>query len=342
LAALYITSSQAGVGKTLVCAGLGRHLKGDGKKVGFFKPMVAAIKSPAEKAGDSDTEFIKRILALKEPLDSLCPFISGKGKLSSQIKPAYARVSKDKDVVIVEGIWRQRPGARPIEASYEVVAALKAKVVVVEGYSPELFRAKFLDKYSDFGEYLLGVVLNKVPGSQLEAVSEQLSAQGGGVDVLGVLPEDRALLGLTVGELAELIEGEILNGAEKSAELVESFMLGALTLDSGLYYFGRKNDKTVVVRVDRPDMQLAALETSTRCLVLSGDGSPIDAVRRSAEDKGIPIIVTKADITSVVNSVEQALGRSKFNQAKKLPRLAEIMKQRFDFKALYKVLGLAD
>jgi BioD-like phosphotransacetylase family protein len=338
---LYITSSQAGAGKTLVCAGLGRYLKGDGKRVGFFKPMVAAIKSPAKKAGDSDAEFIKRILALKEPLDSLCPVIGGEGKLSSQIKPAYGRVSKDKDVVIVEGIWRQRPGAKPIEASYEVVTALKAKVVVVEGYSPELFRAKFLDKYMGFGGYLLGVVLNKVPKSQLEAVSEQLAAQGGGVDVLGVLPEDRVLLGLTVGELAELIEGKILNGAEKSAELVESFMLGALTLDSGLDYFGRKDDKAVVVRADRPDMQLAALETSTKCLVLSGDGAPIDAVRRSAEDKGIPIIATKADIASVVNSVEQALGRSKFNQAKKLPRLAEIMKQQFDFKALYKGLGLA-
>jgi BioD-like phosphotransacetylase family protein len=341
LAALYITSSQAGAGKTLVCAGLGRHLKGDGKKVGFFKPMVAAIKSPAGKAGDSDTEFIKRVLALKEPLDSLCPAIGGEGKLGSQIKPAYARVSKGKDVVIVEGIWRQRPGARPIEASYEVAAALKAKVVVVEGYSPELFKAKFLDKYRDFGEYLLGVVLNKVPESQLEAVSEQLSAQGGGVDVLGVLPEDRALLGFTVGELAGLIEGEILNGAEKSAELVESFMLGALTLDHGPDYFSRKEDKAVVVRADRPDMQLAALETSTKCLVLSGDGAPIDAVRRSAKDKGIPIITTKADIASVVNSVEQALGKSKFNQAKKLPRLAEIMKQHFDFKALYKGLGLA-
>lgn len=118
-------------------------------------------------------------------------------------------------------------------------------------------------------------------------------------------------------------------------------MLGALTLDSGLDYFGRRADKAVVVRAERPDMQLAALETSTKCLVLSGDGAPIDAVRRSAADKGIPIILTKADTAYVVNSVEQALGRSKFNQAKKLPRLAEIIKQRFDFKTLYKGLGLA-
>jgi len=338
LAALYVTSSQAGAGKTLVCAGLGKHLKDDDKKVGFFKPMVAGIKSPAKEATDSDTAFIKRILSLKDSIDNLCPVIDREGKLTTKVKQAYARVSKGKDVVIVEGIWRQRPGAKPIEASYEIVEALDARVVVVESYSPKLPKTKFIDKYKDFEERLLGIVVNKVPESQLEPLHEQL----GGVDILGMLPEDRVLLGLTIGELAERIEGKILNCADKSAELVENFMLGAMTVDSGLDYFGRKANKAVVIRAERPDMQLAALETSTKCLVLSGGGSPIATVRRSAEDKGIPIIVTKVDIASVVDSIEQALGETKFNHEKKLPRLVEIMEQQFDFQALYKGLGLAD
>jgi len=344
LAALYITSSQAGAGKTLVCAGLGRHLKGKGKKVGFFKPMVADIKSSDKEATDSDTAFLKRILALKEPVDSLCPVIGGEGNLASKIKQAYAKVAKGKDVVIVEGIWRQRPGGKPIEASYKIVKALDARVIIVEGYSPELFKAKFIDKYKDFGEYLLGVVLNKVPRSQMEQVYEQLSAQfgGAGIDVLGVLPEDRVLFSLTIGELAEHIQGEILNCAEKSAELVENFMLGAMTVDPGPDYFGRRADKAVVVRGERPDMQLAALETSTKCLVLSGDVSPIHTVLQGAEDKGIPIILTKGDTVDTVMSVEQALGKTKFNQEKKLPRLAEVMEQNFNFLALYRGLGLAD
>ncbi len=335
MVALYITSSQAGAGKTLVCAGLGKHLKDSGKKVGFFKPLVADIKGT--EAVDSDAQFMKGVLALKEPVDSLCPVIGGEGNLASKIKKAYAGVSKGKDVVIIEGIWRQRPGAKPVEASYEIVNALDANVIVVEGYSPELARVKFIDKYRDFGERLLGIVLNKVPRSQLEVVPEQMD----GVDVLGALPEDRVLFGLTIGELAERIEGKILNGAEKSVELVENFMLGALTLDSGLDYFGRKANKAVVVRAERPDMQLAALETSTKCLVLSGDALPIHAVLKGAEEKGVPIILTKGDTASVVNSVEQALGRTKFNQEKKLPRLAEIMEQHFDFPVLYKGLGLA-
>ncbi|MBA7604069.1 Phosphate acetyltransferase [subsurface metagenome] len=334
MAALYITSPQAGAGKTLVCAGLGRHLKSKGKKVGFFKPLVADIKS--KKAADSDTAFIKRILSLKEIVDDLCPVIGGEGKLGSKVKQAYTKVAKGKDTVIIEGIWRQRPGGKPVETSYEIVKALDARVIIVEAYSPDLFKSKLIDKYKGFGEHLLGVVVNKVPMSQMEVAGEQL----GGVSVLGVLPEDRALLSLTVAELAERIEGKIVNDAGKSAELVENYMLGALGVDSGLDYFGRKTNKAVVVRGERPDMQLAALETSTSCLVISGDGSPIHAVLKGAEDKGIPVIVTEVDTASVVDSVEQALGMTKFNQEKKLPKLAEIMKQQFDFKALYKGLGL--
>ena len=131
MAALYITSLQAGGGKTMLCAGLGRRLKDDGKKVGFFKPMVADMKSPQD--GDADARFIKHTLALAESIESLCPVISG--NLATKIKQAYAKVSKGKDVVIVEGVWRQGPGGKPVETSYEVVKALGARVLVIETYS---------------------------------------------------------------------------------------------------------------------------------------------------------------------------------------------------------------
>lgn len=332
MAALYITSPQAGAGKTMVCAGLGRYLKSKGKKVGFFKPLVAAIES---KTADSDTDFLKHILSLKEPLEDLCPVIGGGGKLAEKVKKMYAKVARGKDIVIIEGVWRQRPGGAPVEASYEIARALGAKVIIVESYSAGLFKTNFSDKYQGFGKDLLGVVINKVPMSHMEAVP------GLGEMVLGVIPEDRTLLSLSVAELAEIVEGKIINEAGKSAELVENYMLGALVVDSGLGYFSRKDNKAVVVKGERPDMQLAALETSTKCLVISGDSSPVYDVRRSAEDKAIPVIVTAEDTTSVMDSVERALGMTKFNQEAKLPRLAGIIKQRFDFEALYKGLGLA-
>jgi len=336
LVALYVTSLQGGVGKTAICAGLGKHLLGDGKKIGFFKPLIADTKEPPIEGIDSDAAFMKHIFALKEPAERLCPVISDGSNLTSRIKEAYARVSRGKDVVIIEGIGEQS------QACYKVVEILQARIIILEGYSQELPGIEVTNRYKDFGEYLLGVVLNRVPRSQLERVRDEMSATFGaaGINILGVLPEDRVLFTLTIGELAEHIQGEILNCAEQSVELVENFMLGAMVVDPGPEYFNRKANKAVVVRGERPDMQLAALETPTRCLVLSGNTAPPPAVSYRAEEKKVPIISTKEDVAAIVTSIEDALDKTRLNQEKKLPKLTEIMEQHFNFQTVYQGLGL--
>ena len=206
---------------------------------------------------------------------------------------------------------------------------------IVEAYSGQ--PSKFIDVYRGFVENFLGIILNKVPESQLERVRNEITAQfnEAGLQVLGVIPENRVLLAITVSELAETVRGKILNNAEKAGELVENFMLGAMVVDSGLDYFGRKSHKAAVVRGGRPDMQLAALETSTSCLVLSDSKEPpIYNVLEKAENRGIPIISTENTTSDVVAKIEGALSRGRFNQEKKLPKLTEIMKQHLDLQAV--------
>ena len=326
--ALYVTSLAEGAGKTTICAGLASHLLGIGQRVGFLKPVVAK----GAVGSDSDALFIKQILGLDEPMDIICPVIGGQEKAVDRVKKAYAQVSQGKDMVIIEGMCDR-----------SLVEALNARVIIVDSYSSELSQARLNESYQGWGEYLLGVVLNKVPRSQSESVRNKLASQFdmAGINVLGILPEDRALFTLSVGELAERLQGEILNCAEKSEELVENLMLGAMTIDPGTEYFSRKANKAVVVRGERPDMQMAALETSMRCLVLSGNAAPIQAVRYRAEDKGVPIIVIKNDTASTVMAIEGALNNVRFNQRNKLPKLTEIMEKNFSFQTVSQGLGLA-
>jgi BioD-like phosphotransacetylase family protein len=182
-------------------------------------------------------------------------------------------------------------------------------------------------------------VLNKVPQSQLKRVQREAGPrfEAAGIKLLGIIPENRVLLAITIGELAESLGGEILNSAGKSDTLVENYMLGALVVDSGLDYFGRKSRKAAIIRHDRPDMQLAALETSTACLVLGGspDGSgPIPNVLFKAESRGIPVIATGAALNDIVTVIDGALLKARLNQTKKLDKLAETVRQNLDIKAL--------
>ncbi len=329
MVALYITSLDKGTGKTAICAGLGKHLRADGKKIGYLKPN---INKNSEEVIDSDAWFIKQLFNLEESTDLICPVIGDESNPAQEIKEVYARVSQGKDVIIIEGVYDQ-----------SIAEALAAKVIVVESDSKKLLKAG-ASRYKDLADNLLGVVLNKVPSSQVERVHSELSAQPdeARVNILGVLPEDRTLFTLTIGELAEHIQGEILNCPEKTTELAENFMLGAMCVDPGPEYFGRKDNKVVVVRGERPDMQLAALETSTKGLILSGNRTPTPDVLSRAKTKEIPIILAQQDdTTSIVTSIEDALSKTGFHHENKLPKLTEIMEQYFNFQAIYKELGLS-
>jgi len=122
---------------------------------------------------------------------------------------------------------------------------------------------------------------------------------------MGMRPEDRGVTGVTVAEIAERLQADVLCCPESLDGLVENLMIGAMTVDSGEDYFNRKDNKAVIVRGERPDCQLAALTTSTRCLILTGGVKPSAQVLNWAEDKGVPILLTDKDTLSTVAEVEQ-------------------------------------
>jgi BioD-like phosphotransacetylase family protein len=313
LGVLFIVSAEEAAGKTAICAGLAINFLNDGKKVGYLKPQAS------EKSGsDGDIAFMKQTLGLADVVNT-------------------PDLIKGRDIVLVEARLGPSAGDAVSRATYGAAKEMKANAIAVEAYSGEASR--FLDVYKGFGGNLLGVVINKVPQSQLKRVRDEAKSrfEAAGMKLLGVIPENRVLLAVTVGELAESLRGKILNSAGKSAELVENYMLGALVVDSGLDYFGRKSRKAAIIRQDRPDMQLAALETSTACLVLSGSpdkSGPVYNVLYKAESRGIPIIATGAAVNDIVTIIEGTLLKTRLNQAKKLVKLAEVVKQNLDMKAL--------
>jgi len=208
LGVIYIVAAEEGAGKTAIGAGLAINLLNSGKKVGYLKPQAAE--------SDSDIAFMKKIPGL-------------------EVLKKETSLLKGRDIVLVE--------AKLENQTSDAARKMKAKVIAVEAYTEKVL--KYANAYKQLGEDLLGVIINRVPQGQLKRIKKEAAEKYGavGIKVLGIIPENRILLAITIGELAEGIGGKILNHKEKSGELVENYMLGAMTVDSGLDYFGRKKIK---------------------------------------------------------------------------------------------------
>jgi len=315
LGVLYIVSAEEAVGKTAICAGIAINLLNAGKKAGYLKPQAAEKNTTGVGVSDGDIAdgdiaFMRKTLGLTDLINAP-DLVTGR------------------DIVLVEARLGATPNTAASKDAYGAAKEMKAKVIAVESYSPD--NVKHADLYKGFGESFLGVIINKVPRNIVKKARE--AAAFNPVKVLGVIPENRTLLAITVAELAEGIKGKIINHTENEGELVENFMLGALTPDSGLEYFGRKSRKAAVIRQDRADMQLAALETPTIALVSACSSQPpIYSVINKAQQKGIPVITTASGITDVINNIESSLARTRLNQEKKLTSLGDIVKQNLDMK----------
>jgi hypothetical protein len=345
---LYMVAWEQGGGKTTLCVGLGKHLQSHNKRVGYLKP-VALTATEVSPGVDKDARFVHLALSLEEPVEALCPFYLNSQALKAELAEkdfphrllgAYSAVAKDKDVVLLEGWGGLGRDNGLLQASCQMADILDAKVIILIPYSTDLQRGRIHVSANKFDQRLLGVVINRVPQGKMESTRTEVvplfHKEGG--KVLGVLPEERLLFGVSVAELAEHLQAEVLCCHESLGELVENLMIGALSVDPGVDYFARKVNKAVITRGERPDIQLAALATSTRCLILSQGIAPIPQVLHWAEDKGTPILLVKENTLSTIAKVEETLVQARFRQQKKQRRLAQILEQHFDFDMLYQSL----
>ena len=91
-------------------------------------------------------------------------------------------------------------------------------------------------------------------------------------------------------------------------ELVEHFMIGAMNVESALSYFRKVSNKAVITGGDRSDIQLAALETPTKCLILTGELYPNASILGRAQEVGVPIVVVRADTANTLEVCENPFG----------------------------------
>lgn len=354
MATLYITSAETFSGKSALCIGLGARFRDDGLKTGYMKPVNVDCKLYEGVAFDEDVNFAKQVFEMAEPTDLLSPVALTPAKLEQQLrgpefdyKPrlmeAFAKVSAGRDVMILEGGRSLREGYVADLPPKRVAELLKARVLLVLRHDESLMVDRALTAHDYFGDALMGVVINSVPRAYIDHMHDVVKGymERHGLKVLGILPKDQLLAAPSVMELAEGLNAEILCHAEHGGDLVEHMLVGAMSVESALSYFRRRPNKAVITGGDRADIQLAALETSTRCLILTGNLYPSPPVLNRAEELGVPVLLCNLDTLGTVDIVDSYFGRSRFQQPAKIDRFKTLLIEHIDFPALYEGLGVS-
>jgi BioD-like phosphotransacetylase family protein len=352
---LYITSIERYSGKTATCLALGKRFQADGYRVGYLKPLSLQPWLSGGRVVDEDASFVKEALGLSAEPWELSPVIvtpeflraflkhGGEENLLEKVKQAYDAASVGRDMMLLEGGASLREGHAFGLPTPQVAQALSSHVLVILKYRSDV---RLLDDGISgkvrLGETLCGAIINRVPAAALEFVAKQAAPflEERGVPVFGILPEVPGLAALTVGELTQLLEAEVLTHISRPQAVVETLTVGAMTAEKALHIFRQQVNKAVITGGDRTDIQLAALETSTTCLILTGNLQPSPIIVKQADAFGVPILLVQTNTMETVERIELVFGKTRLGQPAKLSQFEQLLAEHVDMQKLYQALGL--
>ena len=333
---LYVASDQPGAGKTSICIALAEEMRQRGQKVVAVKPISGA----SDHDGDEDNTVFSALLAQSETIVRL-PAEEGRmtKALLDQVVARCRDAGRRADILIVEGSAKLSP-----EASRQIVDALDAKVLLVTGHEHGRDGASLTSWAQSFGDRLIGLIVNSRTRHMATEVRNvfQPGLASAGLNVVGVVPEDRRLLGVTVDQIRRHLEGEYMQGEEFANRLVEHFMVGGMGLDWGVLYFGIHDRKCVIVRGNRPDVQMAALHTPTTCIVLTEDEEPVEYILHEANLEDVPLILVKSSTLETMSALNTIQDEAKFDHPDKVARMRELLREHTDLAVIYAGLGILE
>ena len=341
---LYFISNQPFSGKSSMCVGVGKILAEKGLKVGYMKPVGTLPTRVGGITTDEDAQYISNILDVKDQLEDICPIVItqhyhreglkddsfSKGFIE-KIEKSYKNINKGKDIVVLEGAKSIEDGYFLGISSLIICKKLGAKAVLVLRYDEDIVDL-ILYSRDILGDCFGGAIINWVPRSQKEYLEELVIPylEKKKVDVFGYVVTDKMLSSVSVREMADLLGGQIICAEDSADELVETFMVGAMGQEQALKFFRRKANKAVITGGDRADVQLAALETPTKCLILTGNFQPSSVVLGRAEELGVPMILVNYDTLTAVEKAGDIIGQVRFHEVKKIDKIVEVVREYID------------
>lgn len=346
---LSIVSVSDGIGKTAFALALASVAKERGINVGYMKPLGTRLRTRYGKPLDEDSVLAKEILDLDAEFEDLTPVLYSqtfieqvlKGrerpeKLEEKITNSYKKLSKSRDLMIIEGGGELSTGGMINLTDFDLAEIFNSEVILLGQFNTLMDLDDLLKGAEYIGDSLLGVVFNAVSETNLDKIERTVSPllDERNIPILGILPRKRELAGVKVEELSEELGARNVTNVSGDA-LISRFLVGAMTGEDALRYLRRVKDAAFITGGDRPDVQRAALESpGVKCLILSGGFEPPGAIIGKAEEKGIPILVVQSDTLTAVESAEEIVRRGRTRKKRDIKIMRDLLVENVDLDAI--------
>jgi len=322
--AIYIATSEANSGKSIMVLGLMRMLLGKIAKVGYFRPIIDDVKKgktdnhiktvishfdlnikPTEAFAFTGSEFINKYKEGKED------------EIIDTIIKKYKTIEENNDFVLVEGTDFSGKGIS-IELDINILIAKNLGIptlIVSSGVDKTL--DEFIDglhlTYNSFKEKeveVLAVVANKIQEENIEVVRKGIESDLPKNVLIDVIPLITSLSNPTIKEIVKAIDGEILFGEEYVNNQSASFTVGAMQLRNYLTHL--VDNCLIITPGDRADIILGALQANVSSnypsisgIVLTGGLKPEKPIVELIDGLSqiIPIVSVKEGTFAVANKI---------------------------------------
>ncbi|MFC1658236.1 phosphotransacetylase family protein [Candidatus Omnitrophota bacterium] len=358
---IFIAATRQNDGKTTVALGLIFNLKKRFKQIGFIKPIGQRYLVEEGEKVDEDSVLMERVFqsrGIKYNLKDMSPIAVQRGftekyilnpdkeQLTSQINKAFARIAKDKDLMIIEGTGHAAVGSVFDHSNAYVAKLLGAKVILISSGGigrpiDEVMLNKSL--FEKEGIELSGVIINKVLPEKFPKIN-RLVRRGlavKGVEVLGVIPYLPLLSCPSVEQILEETGFKLLSGQESLNNLVKKIVVGAMQPHNALNYLV---DRVLLITPgDREDMILASLgcyfarsakEVHVSGIVLTGNMQPHETIMEMLKLSKIPVLLSKHDTYGTAARIHDLMIKIRPKDKKKIEAVEKMVNKHVDIDKL--------
>ncbi|MCX5669147.1 MAG: AAA family ATPase [Candidatus Omnitrophica bacterium] len=357
---IFIAATKQNDGKTTVSLGIIRNLQQKFGKVGFIKPIGQRYLEEEGLRIDEDSILIEKVCGIKSGLKDMSPIAVEKGftekyitkpdkkNISHLIQDAFRRISKNQELVVIEGTGHAGVGSVFDHSNATVAKLLGAKVIIISSGGvgrpiDEIILNKAL--FEKEGVKVLGVIVNKVLPNKFEKINRLVrkGLERKGIQVLGVLPYDPMLARPTIEQILEETDFEVLCGGEYLERSVAKVIVAAMEpRDASRYII---EDSLMITPGDRHDMINIALncfrDSASKklkiCgLVLTCGIVPDEPLMDLLAKAQIPVLLAKSDTYDVATCVHDITVKIRPCDKEKISAVEKLIRENVDFKKILK------